>query len=314
MIGAQASNSNLDDLADGSLTGSKVGPGINAANITVGTLALARGGLGVDASAFTNGLYGQVSGVTTDIDTPAELSSALGITGTPSAATVLRGDFTWGTTPGAITVREQDSSPSVASVTEIRVTNGGMTDNGSGSISLNLAGAGGGGDTTSTVSSSVDNEIVLFSGTSGKQIKRASSTGIVTATAGVIGTVTNSAGLAAGLSDETGTGAAVFAQGPTFIGPQLGSASASSVTSPIFASSSADPADSGIVRLANSEAIAWESSPGSADMTLTVDTNEILSYNGPFSAVSLAEGGLSVPNASDNLSFFAITSVCTLPA
>ena len=198
LLSAQASDLDLDDLADGSLTGSKIGSGINAANITVGTLALARGGLGVDASGFTNGLYGQVAGVTVDIDTAAEFSSALGITGTPSSATVLRGDFTWGTTPGAITVREEDASPSVASVTEIRVTNGGMTDNGSGSISLNLTGGGGGGDTTSTVSSSVDSEIVLFSGTTGKQIKRATSTGILTGTAGVIGTITTSAGLAHG--------------------------------------------------------------------------------------------------------------------
>ena len=102
--------------------------------------------------------------------------------------------------------------------------------------------------------------------------------------------------------------AAVFAQGPTFVGPQLGAPRHSSVTSPIFRVSSADPADSGIFRLANTEAIAWESSPASADMTLGVDTNEILTYNGTFSAVNLTEGGLAVPNASDNLSFLSLTS------
>lgn len=308
LLGAQASNPNLDDLADGSLTGSKVGSGINAANITSGTLALARGGLGTDASGFTNGLYGQVTGVTVDIDTPTELSAALGITGTPSVSTVLRGDFTWGTTPGAITVKEEDSSPSATNVTEIRVTNGAMTDNGSGSVSLNLAGLGGGGDTTSTVSSSVDSEIVLFSGTSGKQIKPATSTGILTGTSGVIGTITTSSGLATALGDETGTGSAVFSQGPTFVGPQLGSASATTVTSPIFQTSSSDPADSGIFRLATNEAIAWESFPAGSDMTLLVDSNEILTYNGSFSAVNLTEGGVAVPNSSDNLSFFASTS------
>lgn len=36
-IGAQATDPDLDDLADGSLTGSKVGPGIDGANITTGT-------------------------------------------------------------------------------------------------------------------------------------------------------------------------------------------------------------------------------------------------------------------------------------
>lgn len=312
LLGAQASNSNLDDLADGSLTGSKVGSGINAANITSGTLTLARGGLGVDASAFSNGLYGQIAGATVDIDTVAEFTSALGITGTPSSTTVLRGDLTWGSSPGAISVREEDASPSVSTVTEIRVTNGALTDNGGGSVSLNLAGLGGGGDTTSTVSSSVDSEIVLFSGTTGKLIKPATQTGILNATAGVIGTVTNSAGLAAGLSDETGTGSAVFHNSPTFVSPQLGAASASSITSPIFQSNTADVADSGIVRLANNEAIAWESSPASTDMTLSVDSNEILSYNGIFSAVALQEGGVAVPSATDNLGFFSSTTSAQL--
>ena len=205
-------------------------------------------------------------------------------------------------------MREEDSSPSASNVTEIRVSNGGMIDNGGGSISLDLSGGAGGGDTTSTVSSSVDSEIVLFSGTSGKQIKPATSTGILTGTSGVIGTITDSSGLATALSDETGTGAAVFAQGPTFIGPQLGSASASTVTSPIFQTSSSDPADSGIFRLANNESIAWESSPSGSDMTLLVDSNEILTYNGTFSGVNLTEGGVGVPNATDNLSFFAATT------
>ena len=43
-------------------------------------------------------------------------------------------------------------------------------------------------------------------------------------------------------------------------------------------------------------------------MTLGVDSNEILTYNGTFSAVNLAEGGVAVPNSSDNLSFFSLTS------
>ena len=43
----QAHDLNLDDLADGSLSGSKVGAGIDAANITVNTLSVANGGTGV---------------------------------------------------------------------------------------------------------------------------------------------------------------------------------------------------------------------------------------------------------------------------
>jgi hypothetical protein len=53
-----------------------------------------------------------------------------------------------------------------------------------------------------------------------------------------------------------------------------------SYTSPIFKSTSADPADSGIFRLGNAEEICWESSPAGADNCLTVNTSEELNYNG----------------------------------
>lgn len=56
--GFQASNANLDDLADGSLTGSKVGSGIDAGNITAGTLAVARGGSGAGTFTANGLLYG----------------------------------------------------------------------------------------------------------------------------------------------------------------------------------------------------------------------------------------------------------------
>src|SRR5438094_4476766 len=49
----QPHNANLDDLADGSLTGSKVGAGINAASITAGVLPVARGGTGLTSREAT---------------------------------------------------------------------------------------------------------------------------------------------------------------------------------------------------------------------------------------------------------------------
>jgi len=48
-----------------------------ASDITSGTLAHEQGGLEADVSGYTNGLYGMISGVTADIDTEAELYSAL---------------------------------------------------------------------------------------------------------------------------------------------------------------------------------------------------------------------------------------------
>ena len=46
-------------------------------------------------------------------------------------------------------VRDQDGTPNVKPVTEIRVTNGTLTDNGDGVISLQTGGGGGGGGTPS---------------------------------------------------------------------------------------------------------------------------------------------------------------------
>ena len=42
----------------------------------------------------------------------------------------------------------------------------------------------------------------------------------------------------------------------------------------VLSSSSADPADSGMIRLGNGEFIAWEQSPASTDLTITADSSE----------------------------------------
>lgn len=50
--------------------------------------------------------------------------------------------------------------------------------------------ASGGGDTSSNTSTSVDSEVVLFSGTAGKTVKRATGSGIAKLASGVLGTAT----------------------------------------------------------------------------------------------------------------------------
>ena len=78
--------------------------------------------------------------------------------------------------------------------------------------------------------SSVDSEIALFSSTTGKLLKRATGTGIASLTSGVLGAVTTSAGIAGAISDETGSGALVFATSPTLVTPALGTPSAAVLT------------------------------------------------------------------------------------
>jgi len=98
--------------------------------------------------------------------------------------------------------------------------------------SRSVGGAGGGvgsGDFSSNTSSSVDNEIVLFSSTGGKTGKRATQTGVLIGTSGVLSGATTSSGISAALSDETGTGVLVFGTSPTFT---------TNITSPIVHGSS----------------------------------------------------------------------------
>ena len=111
---------------------------------------------------------------------------------------------------------------------------------------------------------------------------------------------TTSSELAGVISDETGTaGKLVFDTAPTF---------ATSITTPVMISTAADPADAGAIRLGNAELIEWEASPAGTDITLTVDSSEVMQASGTFNAVTLTEGGVGVPNVNDNLSVFAATT------
>lgn len=66
----------------------------------------------------------------------------------------------------------------------LKFSNGAVTNNGDGSFTV-VTGAGGGGDFSSNTSTSVDSELVLFSGTGGKTGKRATGSGFARSTNGV---------------------------------------------------------------------------------------------------------------------------------
>lgn len=83
-----------------------------------------------------------------------------------------------------VSIQEIDGTPSIGCATRLRFSNGAVSDDGNGQATV-ITGAGGGGDVFGPAAS-VDSEIAIFSGTSGKTLKRATGTGIATVTAGVL--------------------------------------------------------------------------------------------------------------------------------
>ena len=83
-----------------------------------------------------------------------------------------------------LTIGDIDLSPTVQSINEIRFTNGAVTDEGGGIVSVATT-VGGSGDVSSNTAVSVDGEVALFSGIGGKTLKRSTLTGILKAVAGV---------------------------------------------------------------------------------------------------------------------------------
>ena len=70
-----------------------------------------------------------------------------------------------------VAVTEGDGAPLVNDVSTMKFPNGSVTDNGDGTVSLATGSGTGIGDVSGSTAS-IDGEAVLFSGTSGKSIKR----------------------------------------------------------------------------------------------------------------------------------------------
>ena len=80
----------------------------------------------------------------------------------------------------------------------------------------------------------------------------------------------------------------------------------------VFSSDVADPADAGVVRIGNAESIAAEASPAGTDGTITFDASEIWQIEPAMDSTAITEGGVGVPNVNDNLSVFAATTSAQL--
>ncbi|HEV8512955.1 MAG TPA: hypothetical protein VGQ59_06745 [Cyclobacteriaceae bacterium] len=127
-LGAQASNADLDDLADGSLSGSKVGSGINAANITTGDLNLASGKFSV------NGTSGNVSKIN---NVAYNFPSSIGGAGTYLRNDDTNGNLSWSTPVTSISNGTTSATGALTFAAGTNISSIGVSGN---TVTINAAG------------------------------------------------------------------------------------------------------------------------------------------------------------------------------
>ncbi len=179
-----------------------------------GTNPLTKGGTGATtAIGALDSLITAEANVTsaTTTDLGAASTRNVNITGTTTITgfgTVTAGVMRWGRFAGSLTLTHNATSlilPGGANITTAANDRFAAVSLGSGNWLVYvyqkadgtaIVGGAGGGDFSSNTSTSVDSEILLFSGTAGKTGKRATGTGIAKVTSGVLGTETISTPLA----------------------------------------------------------------------------------------------------------------------
>src|SRR3990167_2759619 len=187
-----------------------------------------------------------------------------------------------GITPSAFQiVEEEDASPSCAG-TILKVSNATLTDNADGSCSVDTGG-GGSGDAVTVNSTAIDTTAnfkdtttitwaLIDGGVGGPDDAQA--TAVDVTCTGCLGT-TEVAGL--DISADTNLTAG---DNLTLTDDDLDLDAtvtiATSIASPIFASTTAGVAAAGILRFANADLIAWEVSPAGADGTVGIDASEVI--------------------------------------
>src|SRR3990167_1708112 len=221
-----------------------------------------------------------------------------------------------GITPSAFQiVEEEDASPSCAG-TILKVSNATLTDNADGSCSVDTGG-GGSGDAVTVNSTAIDTTAnfkdtttitwaLIDGGVGGPDDAQA--TAVDVTCTGCLGT-TEIAGL--DISADTNLTAG---DNLTLTDDDLDLDAAvtigTSISSPIFASTTAGVAAAGILRFANAESINWEAAPAGTDCTLLTDASEVLTS----SCVFTATGGITIDATTEGNIETAIDTLANLTA
>jgi hypothetical protein len=132
------------------------------------------------------------------------------------------------------------------------------------------AGGAGAGNVVGPASA-VDNHLAVFDGTTGKLIKDGGAIPSATPAGSDTQVQFNDA-------SAFGGDAGLIYNKTTDVLTNSGQ-----IVSPVFKSTAADPADAGAVRLGNNEFLEWESNPTGTDLTLGINTSNVLNTNAPLS-------------------------------
>lgn len=168
------------------LTGDVTGSGTGSFATTLATVGVTKGGTGLTSIAQGDLLYGSAANTISKLakGSAHQYLSSDGATNNPSWEAVNLADGVSGLLP----IANINATGTPSSSTFLRGDGAWASPSGSGDVSSNT-------------SVSVDNELVLFNSTTGKSIKRSSSSGVVVTTSGVVSYVTAPAGAIVGTTD-----------------------------------------------------------------------------------------------------------------